>query len=1018
MTTTPPLPPSGATATRPAPAPPDAGRNVAHPVRALVMALLFLTFPAALLVYQLQDMEDLARGRWRDEVIERAAGRLPAEQRAAHLEMQIRSMVTGLSQRLEARLGTGSVAAAVQAETPNIQGPLAARLPPHDLMLVGLDHDTPTILFRQATRRFLHTAEEINGFARWAATGVLQPPDLAARLGRRLGCPLSLSEFQRTNWRGGLRFFAAGARPAASIWDVLRTADPSRALVLLCFLDLARVPADLGPRILVRDWRDPTCGVAFLPQGAGRKMILSSLVREQPALVRRLRNSLGEGHPLEPVEEVGGWMLCAGHAFPEFAYRVVLAFPPPTAEQLGIDHHAPVMAALGLLWIIGAWFLTERLLFGRGPASSVSLVLLANFSLVALLPVTGALGPGRRYLADHQRTGRISAERELGFGLDRLDGLANVVHARLFQHMREAAKAPSTAAALQNLERNWVAGGCNASDTGPVLAFLHDFVTRAARGDRTIMPTRALLMGPQGLTGQWDRQYGRQGAPAEMIDTTFPRIGREFLGRFSPTISFHPPGTAAQEGKMAGMVQEEARRMLLQMVGASAFSSLTHYPAAVSRIRIDVVNFYSTSFPITIRGVLRYGLSLFWSEDLFLDTFFRTAFGPGGPWVDRPDRGFFAIEAMGNSATTLQGLVSRPPGIGSHPALVDLLQGARTIRAPMRQYRETDQTLLEARPSQYVGRYYLAGWRSIAHLSEEATASWNRFLWAVLGMLALTLLVAGGAARYILDPLGVLLDGIEQIKAGDFTVRLRMERSDEFGALGGAFDTMARKLGEMSLLGRYVSGSVRRAIESEGTWSRAQKGQQTSVTILFLNLLEFDRFEEAATPDQVFRVLNQYLQAVDRAVQRHGGEIDKVIGEQILVLFPHEELGSGEKAVAAALAVAGRVRASLVGKLPLELVMGLTSGPAIVGIIGARGVHVDFTAIGDTVNLASRLATLAATTTGTRLVLSGNSLELAGPAVKAERLPFKRVKGKTQEVEAWLLLEPGASTGGKGRPAA
>ncbi len=983
----------------------------------LLLALAFLTFPAGLLVFQLADMDRLARTVWEDEVVERSGSRLLDEQRNSQVMVQVRGVIDRFTQGLAGTLA-GRPDPAEMREAARRQAREARRwLPPHDLALVEVEGNRARILFRQASRRFFPTPGLLRAFARWGATGRVAPADLATRLSRAMNMLHSLSDFMHSWWRGEFRYFAMGTTSAAGIWDVLPTGTAGRVVVMVCFLDLTFLADDLGPRLAVKTWKDPACGIAFLPRDPARPVIVSSLVRRAGPVLGRLRSAVAGDRPLAPVENLEGWVVATGHSHPEFAHRVVLVYHPPSPDRLGTPARRLWLAALGLIWCLGAWLVTERMLFGRGLGLSVRVTLLGSFILVALLPVIAGAGAGRRLVSDQLRSERMATVQELSQDLDRLDGWSTMVQARLFHGMRNAAKAPAMLRALRGLEQVWAARGWQEGAVDREIAvLLASWVAAVEAHGQGERPARVMLIGPNGLYGQWEND-SRGTAPLPK-DTIFPAVARDFLQRASPHIRFAPRRSSAangqeaqeeEEGKITGVVQEKTKQMLLEMTGPLTFSRLAHYPSAVWQIKVDVVSFFITSFPVLWQKALRYGFTVFWSEDFLLDTYLRECFGPTGRWRGFADRGFFAVSTWGSRERMLAGNPSHPPGIGQFPQLVALTQSARALRGPMRRSDEAVGVLYEARPSTRTGRIYLAGWRSIAHLEQEATASWYRFLWALLGLLVIALAVAIGAAGHVLDPLATLLWGIERIKAGDFTARLGLRRSDEFGALGEAFDAMARKLNEMALLGRYVSGAVRQAIEDEGALSLAHRGHATEVTVLFFHLLGFERFEEQESPAEVFRVLNLYLDAVDRAVRRHGGEIDKVIGEKILLLFAHDTLGSGEAAVAAALAVARQVRADLAGRLPLTVVSGLNSGPAVVGIIGARGANVDFTAIGDTVNLASRLATLAATTTGSQLVLSGNSLALAGPGVRAERLPFKRVKGKTQEVEAWLWLEPGAS---------
>ncbi len=450
--------------------------------------------------------------------------------------------------------------------------------------------------------------------------------------------------------------------------------------------------------------------------------------------------------------------------------------------------------------------------------------------------------------------------------------------------------------------------------------------------------------------------------------------------------------------------KETFYRFLLSNAGPETFTRLLHYPLGLNFFSIEAIGLYLLNIPVLWEGVVRYIVTWAWAGMTFEHSFLDDCLENGTLGIRNGTKGTFAVfSLLDKSSSALRHCT--PPGIGKYPILHNLVMGVRDSKGPQRAFSAESQTLYEAQPPAQFGMHIFAGFRSIEALARTAQAQWWKFVGMMLGILSLAVLVAIGSARSFNRPLKNLLDQIERINRNDLQASLDETRTDEFGSIGAAFNTMVRKLREGRLLGRYVSPSVKKALEDERFREQAIKGRNMEITILFTQLLGFEEHEAKEDPGETFRLLHLHLDAVDRAARKFGGEIDKVMGEKILVLFHHESFEDGKSAVKAAIETAAFVRRELQEQCPLSAAMGLNSGKAVVGILGARGVKREFTAIGDPVNLAARLATLATITSGTRLVISGTSLALAGGETRTERLPFKKVKGKTQEVEAHLVLE-------------
>lgn len=189
------------------------------------------------------------------------------------------------------------------------------------------------------------------------------------------------------------------------------------------------------------------------------------------------------------------------------------------------------------------------------------------------------------------------------------------------------------------------------------------------------------------------------------------------------------------------------------------------------------------------------------------------------------------------------------------------------------------------------------------------------------------------------------------------------------------------------------------------------RGSIREVSVLFADLQGFTSFSEQVGPDEVQRMLNEYFEtAVPLVAGEHGGEVDKLIGDAIMVTFNTrgDQPDHPERAALAGLALqreTGRIR----DRHPdwPRFRVGINTGEASVGLLGAEGGR-GFTVVGDTVNLASRLEGQAR---AGEVVIGGATQERLPRAIEVERIGDVEVKGKERPVAAFVLLAAEGSGG-------
>jgi adenylate cyclase len=217
-----------------------------------------------------------------------------------------------------------------------------------------------------------------------------------------------------------------------------------------------------------------------------------------------------------------------------------------------------------------------------------------------------------------------------------------------------------------------------------------------------------------------------------------------------------------------------------------------------------------------------------------------------------------------------------------------------------------------------------------------------------------------------------------------------------------------------STFGKYMAPAVVKKILDEGEEGLKLGGQRRAVTVLFVDIRGFTPLSEAAQPEEIVQILNEYLDLVASCIHRYGGTLDKFIGDAAMAIWgaPYDMPGHALAAVNAAKAMRSE-SAVLEQKLAdrygksVRFGIGINSGDAIIGNIGAS-FRMDYTAIGDTVNTAARLESNAKP--GQILLSQAAADNLVGEDGESEKINLNflgglKVKGREEEVQIYEVAE-------------
>jgi adenylate cyclase len=307
-----------------------------------------------------------------------------------------------------------------------------------------------------------------------------------------------------------------------------------------------------------------------------------------------------------------------------------------------------------------------------------------------------------------------------------------------------------------------------------------------------------------------------------------------------------------------------------------------------------------------------------------------------------------------------------------------------------------------------VGALYL-GFSEEAITAALASAR-NQALLITLVMVLAGLGGAVGLAALLSRPIFRLVQATGAIAAGNFNITLPVASRDELGMLTDSFNRMARSLREKEMIKRAFTRYVAREVVEEilkNPENMALTGERREVTVLFCDVRGFTPLSERLSPEEVVLLLNDFYNLMIETTFKHDGTLDKFLGDAVMAVFgaPLAHPDHSARAIRTALAMQEGIvglneRRARDGKEPIAVGIGVSAGEAVAGTVGTED-RMEYTVIGDSVNLAARLESNAKPG---QILISHRTYERVRDLVDARPLGRIRVKGKEEEVEVYEVL--------------
>lgn len=314
------------------------------------------------------------------------------------------------------------------------------------------------------------------------------------------------------------------------------------------------------------------------------------------------------------------------------------------------------------------------------------------------------------------------------------------------------------------------------------------------------------------------------------------------------------------------------------------------------------------------------------------------------------------------------------------------------------------------------------GWTVVAQVPHDIVygpvLALRRVIWVAVGIAVLVALVSSIVlARQLTSPLAQLSQFAEALSRRDFDTKITVETSDELALLGDVMAKAAQDLqsSEKKILAeeairadlrRYLPGELVDKVVSRKQ-NMALGGERRDVTVMFADVVSFTMLTQKLQPEEIVEILNDLFTIITEIVFRHGGTVDKFIGDCVMAMWGAP--GEMEHHAAAALEAAEEIKSWLEAGnahwqdrfgIKVEVAVGINSGAAVVGNVGST-TRMEYTAIGETVNIAARLEAIARPM---QILVSDETRRLAGDGFTFVPAGERSLAGREQPITLWEVV--------------
>lgn len=281
--------------------------------------------------------------------------------------------------------------------------------------------------------------------------------------------------------------------------------------------------------------------------------------------------------------------------------------------------------------------------------------------------------------------------------------------------------------------------------------------------------------------------------------------------------------------------------------------------------------------------------------------------------------------------------------------------------------------------------------------------------WLNISILCAAILFVWFFAKTITLPLENLKNAVQKIKQGEFDVKIDVKSHDELSVLSKSIQNMSAGLKEREHLkesfGRFTNAQI---AEKAAKGELKLGGEKRYISVFFADLRGFTAFSDKLKAEEIVQFLNKYLEKMVACISKTGGNVDKFIGDAVMAVWGAPNGISPKTDALNAIIAAFLMRYALIelnktlGNQNIKNGCGISSGEVIAGQIGSSE-RMEYTVIGDTVNLASRIETINKQL-ATDILISEETFNLVKDEIIAQEMPTFFVKGKEEAIRLFVPI--------------
>lgn len=757
----------------------------------------------------------------------------------------------------------------------------------------------------------------------------------------------------------------------------------TNALLLNFSFDLSDYTTEKQLMRKIRSHKTPDYGIMVLISKTGKILAKSDFFKENSILQKRLAKLFENGSEKNLNIVLDDFLVSVSANDPKKTFRTILTCRNPVAGK-----NMPMQLVIAFMAIAGCFCFKascEHFLMDRHLQLSVTLFIVVIFISVALLPLLSSLYLAGEYIVSNFRIARTEVFENLEKDLKEMD----------YSTFATLKNTVNTIKSLDSIEA--IASFTKVSPTASTEVFFLEMLNQLRKSDKRHRSSELWIYEPDKeifgykFLHDFDKYSKTRNQNAILSEIFIPKF-KQFMGigKEAQTVSDKKHNSIEVESLRAEMFDSFILNLFGDKTYYSVRENFNHLMKFESLLESNAV----LNMPVSHNGKTRFILTwVFTSKDM---------------------RDMFPLERLNSKAAKPtvcifgndQYMGGAPEHINKlsqiHPDIIKVARQAHltSTRLVTQDTSAPGSPIYEATPARY-SDFIIAGKRFPPALSSITSDLVGNAIKIFIVVCTSGLLLAFLTSLYFTLPIRRLIEATRQIISENYSFRLETRQPDEFSTVAKAFNEMAAGLEEGRLLSRFVSKSVQEiAAQGDDSMNTAKLSE---ATVLFSSIKDFNKIQQGMSPEKAFEILQAHLSAAVESIRIYGGEIDKMIEDKVMIVFTRETGSINPEAAAARTAF--NIRKLLKERFNLAISAGINSGEVISGVMGAANVRLSKTVIGDTVNLAARLAYLASNFPEGSIVAEKKTIDALPLSFKCKKLDISSVKGKTHSVEAYQIEE-------------